>query len=119
MPTWSSSSDTRLIASDLLRSKWASSASLICRPIVRTGFRLVIGSWKIIAMSRPRIRRSSRSERLKRSRSPSVAVPLVIRPARGRMPRSASEVTLFPQPDSPTMPSVSPGAMSKEMPLTA
>src|SRR5436853_2984794 len=31
----------------------------------------------------------------------------------------ASEVTLFPQPDSPTIPSVSPGAMSKEIPLTA
>src|SRR4051794_12245373 len=35
------------------------------------------------------------------------------------MPRIASEVTLFPHPDSPTMPSVSPGAMSKDTPLTA
>src|SRR5205823_1140976 len=34
-------------------------------------------------------------------------------------PSSASDVTLLPQPDSPTMPSVSPAAMSKEMPLTA
>ena len=28
-------------------------------------------------------------------------------------------MTLFPQPDSPTIPSVSPGAMSKETPSTA
>ena len=35
------------------------------------------------------------------------------------MPSSASDVTLFPQPDSPTIPSVSPGAMSNEIPLTA
>ena len=46
-------------------------------------------------------------------------VPRVTRPARGRMPSSASEVTLLPQPDSPTIPSVSPGAMSNEIPLTA
>ena len=31
----------------------------------------------------------------------------------------ASDVTLLPQPDSPTMPRVSPGATSNEIPLTA
>ena len=36
--------------------KCVSSASRICRPIVSTGFSDVIGSWKIIAISRPRIR---------------------------------------------------------------
>ena len=36
-------------------------------------------------------------------------------PPRGRMPRIASAVTLLPQPDSPTIPSVSPGAMSNEI----
>jgi hypothetical protein len=41
------------------------------------------------------------------------------RPFRARIPRIASAVTLLPEPDSPTIPSVSPGAMSKEMPLTA
>ena len=42
-------------ASAALRSipKCVSSASRICRPIVSTGFRLVIGSWKIIAISLP------------------------------------------------------------------
>ena len=35
---------------------------MICRPIVSTGLSEVIGSWKIIAMSRPRISRISSSE---------------------------------------------------------
>ena len=48
-----------------------------------------------------------------------IALPPVTRPFRARMPRRASEVTLLPHPDSPTIPSVSPGAMSKEIPLTA
>jgi hypothetical protein len=35
------------------------SISLIWNPTVKQGFRLVIGSWKIIAMSLPRIERRS------------------------------------------------------------
>src|ERR671934_1342399 len=89
------------------------------RPIVSTGFRLVIGSWKIIAICRPRTRRSARWLSRRRSRPSKVAEPERTRPARGRRPRSASAVTLFPQPDSPTMPSVSPGPMSNEIPFTA
>ena len=45
----------------------SSSASLIWRPIVSTGLSEVIGSWKIIAMSLPRIRRISSSFSLSRS----------------------------------------------------
>ena len=75
--------------SAVLRSmpKWVSSASRICRPIVSTGFRLVIGSWKIIAISWPRTLRSSRVARAQQvaavEQSPSRATT---RPARGRMP---------------------------------
>src|SRR6266704_1514589 len=47
------------------------------------------------------------------------AAPDSTRPLRASKPRIASDVTLFPHPDSPTIPSVSPGAMSNEMPLTA
>ena len=119
MPTRLSSSAARSFASFLSRSKWVSRASLIWRPIVSTGFRLVIGSWKIIAMSRPRILRSASSGSVRRSRPSNIAVPAVTLPARERMPSRAREVTLFPQPDSPTMPSVSPGAMSNVIPLTA
>ena len=35
---------------------------MICSPIERTGLSEVIGSWKIIEMSRPRISRISSSE---------------------------------------------------------
>ena len=37
----------------------------------------------------------------------------------GRRPMVASAVTDLPDPDSPTMPSTSPGAMEKSMPRTA
>src|ERR1041384_4080104 len=119
MPTWSSSSVARMSAAFLFMPKCVSSASRICRPIVSTGFNDVIGSWKIIAISLPRILRSSLSRSVSRSRPPKSVVPPVTRPARGRMPSSESAVTLLPQPDSPTMPSVSPAATSNEMPLTA
>src|SRR5438128_2719932 len=99
--------------------KCVSSASRICRPIVNTGLSDVIGSWKIIAISLPRTDRSARSLRRSKSRPPKFACPDSTRPFRERRPRIASDVTLLPHPDSPTMPSVSPGAMSKEIPLTA
>ena len=35
--------------------RWMVRGSVICRPILRTGLSEVIGSWKIMAMSRPRI----------------------------------------------------------------
>ncbi len=48
-------------------SRWAMIVSIICSSMVSTGLRLVIGSWKIIAMSRPRIDRSSSSRSVVRS----------------------------------------------------
>ena len=42
--------------------RWTRSDSVICRPIFITGLSDVIGSWKIIAISRPQIRRRSRSD---------------------------------------------------------
>src|SRR5919202_3352756 len=119
MPTRSRSSAARALAAFRLRPKCVSSGSRSWRPIVSTGFRLVIGSWKIIAICRPRTRRSARWLSRRRSRPSKVADPERTRPARGRRPRSASAVTLSPQPDSPTMPSVSPGPMSNEIPFTA
>src|SRR5919201_1224568 len=119
MPT--RSSDSAAVFSASLRSmpKCVSSASRICRPIVSTGFNDVIGSWKIIAISRPRMRRSARSLWRIRSAPSNTAVPDSTRPLRASRPRMASDVTLFPHPDSPTIPSVSPDAMSNEIPFTA
>ena len=42
--------------------RWMNSGSMICSPIDRTGLSEVIGSWKIMEMSRPRISRISSSE---------------------------------------------------------
>ncbi len=99
---------------------WSITASEIWSPIVNTGFRLVIGSWKIIAMSLPRTWRISSSLSPSRSRPSNMISPVGIS-AGGTSSRRMidSDVTLFPQPDSPTMPSVSPGMIEKLTPSTA
>ena len=68
MPTSRSSSTARARACVLAHPEWMSSGSMICRPIGSTGLSEVIGSWKIIAMSRPRSSRISSSDRSSRSR---------------------------------------------------
>ena len=52
----------------LVMPRWMNSGSMICSPIVRTGLSEVIGSWKIIEMSRPRTSRISSSESSSRLR---------------------------------------------------
>jgi hypothetical protein len=79
-----------------------------CSPIVVTGFSDVIGSWKIIATWRPRRSRIASSLRWSRSIPSNVDLPADDRPAGLASSRKmASEVTLLPQPDSPTIPSSS------------
>ena len=85
-----------------------SSGSITCSPIERTGLSEVIGSWKIIAMSRPRISRISSAESASRSRPSNVMLPLVTRPVLASSRMIASEETDLPQPDSPTMATISP-----------
>ena len=59
MPTSCSSSSARALACASVIFRWMNSGSMICSPIERTGLSEVIGSWKIIEMSRPRISRIS------------------------------------------------------------
>src|SRR4051794_40788327 len=95
-------------------------ASVIWWPMVSTGVRLVIGSWKIMAMRLPRIARIAPSSRVSRSVPSKCTEPRTVRPSRGGKRRMIeSAVTLLPQPDSPTMPSVSPGETSNDTPSTA
>ena len=95
-------------------------ASAICLPTFMTGFRLVIGSWKIIAMSLPRTARMSASFRVRRSLSPSMSDPSTTLPGGSGMRRiSDRAATVLPEPDSPTMPIVSPRSSVKLTPLTA
>ena len=57
------------------------SGSMICSPIFSTGLSEVIGSWKIMAISRPRMRRISSSERFRSSAA--VEADLTLGDARG------------------------------------
>ena len=92
----------------------------IWRLMVSTGLSDVIGSWKIIAMSLPRIPRTSSSFIFRMSWPSNMTWPSTILPGGCGMRRmSDSAVTLLPQPDSPTMPSVSPAATWNETPSTA
>ena len=95
-------------------------ASRIWSPMVSTGLSVIIGSWKTIAMRRPRTRRSASF-----GQADELAALEPDRAGRrcgraGRRARGAkSPVTLLPEPDSPTRPSTSPRASEKETPSTA
>ena len=93
-------------------------ASTIWSPTVNTGFSAVIGSWKIMAMSLPRIFRKSFGSAPINSLPSKVTLPVTTADL-GSSPMMASEVTDFPEPDSPTTASTSPGRTSKLVPRTA
>ena len=87
---------------------------MICVPIVSVGLSDVIGSWKIIAISRPRTSSSFLSESFVRSRPSNITEPeTIFAGGFGIRPMIESAVTDFPQPDSPTIPSVSPFSIEK------
>ena len=88
--------------------------------MVSTGLRELIGSWKIIEISAPRTLSNRFSFRESRSRSPYRTSPAVTRPGGfGTRPITDSALTLFPDPDSPTMASVSPSCSVYVTPSTA
>src|SRR5207344_2830564 len=88
--------------------------------MVSDGLSEVIGSWKIIEICRPRIFSISRSLFLSRSWPSKRISPLTISPGGdGIKRRIDSEVTLLPQPVSPTMPKVSLADREKERSRTA
>src|SRR5829696_8021274 len=96
-----------------------SRTSVTCRPTGTTGFSDDRGSWKIIAMSRPRRSRIAFSSSPSRLVPSKLATPSTLLPRLGSRPMIASDVTDLPQPDSPTRPTVWPGRTSKLMPSTA
>ena len=81
IPTISRSSIARFRASTLDTFLWARIVSTICSSIVRTGLSEVIGSWKIIAMSRPRMSRTSSSRSSTMFWPSNMTRPPSIRPA--------------------------------------
>src|SRR6266542_5027384 len=88
--------------------------------MVSTGFNDVIGSWKIIEMASPRTLRISASGSSSRSRPSKITRPPTVRPGGDAIRRRIdSDVTLLPQPDSPTTASVSPRPTENDTPSTA
>ena len=92
--------------SSLLTSSCTASASPIWLPIVWSGEKEVIGSWKIMPMRLPRIDMNSfeRGESFARSTLPTALSlnwisPPVMCAVRGRMPRIACAVTDLPEPE--------------------
>ncbi len=107
-------------AASALTSRCARMPSISWSPMVKAGLSEVIGSWKIIAMRLPRRARISSGVSVARSLPSKRTVPALMRPwPLGSRPMMDSEVTLLPQPDSPTMPSVRPAATEKLTPSTA
>src|SRR5436190_1970836 len=88
--------------------------------MVSTGFNDVIGSWKIMEMASPRTLRISASGSSSRSRPSKITRPATVRPGGDAIRRRIdSDVTLLPQPDSPTTASVSPRSTENDTPSTA
>ena len=101
------------------RPRWISRASLICLPTFMTGLSEDCGCWKIMAMRLPRILRISSLGMVSRSRPSKMTSPASTRPGSVMRPRMESDVTDFPQPDSPTRPRTSFFETLKSMPVTA
>ena len=119
-PTSSSRPTARSRAAVRERDWWMRSASVSWNPIVITGLSAVIASWKIIPIDLPLTDRICRFDMRSRSRPSNIAVPPTMRPGGcGTRPSNAMTLTLLPEPDSPTIPRVSPGWTSKLTPSTA
>ena len=120
MRTSSSTSIARARAASLDKSECAWIASTIWRPMRCTGFSEVIGSWRTIAMRPPRSNRRSLAGKPSTSRPSKTSRSALTRPGgEGTRPISDSEVTLLPQPDSPTRPTERARPTEKLMPSTA
>src|SRR5215204_526278 len=120
MPTSRSTCTVFSWASLLERFWWMRIASRIWLPTVKTGFRLVMGSWKIMAMSLPLISCIRLSGVLSRSwPSKRISPSGYSVGGLGLSCMMERAVTLLPLPDSPTIPRVSPASSENETPSTA
>ena len=120
MPTSESISTARACACARVMPRWISRGSVSWRPTVSTGFSEVIGSWKIMPISRPRTLRISSSGSARRFRPLKRISPSTMRPAGADTSRiTESALTDLPQPDSPTSATVSPLRTFHDTPSTA
>ena len=118
-PAAASVSTTLRSTSLRVASPWASSVSATCVPILATGFRFDIGSCGTSPIDAPRMPRITLSGAPTRSSPSKRMLPLVTLPLPGSSPMTAIAVVDLPEPDSPTIASVSPAARSRSTPSTA
>ena len=119
MPTRPRASRARRHAASWPASSCARIASIIWVSMRRTGFSVIIGSWKIMAMRDPRSRASAGSPAATRSWPSKTMRPAVMRPGSSIRPMMEKPVTDLPDPDSPTRPRISPRRRARSMPSTA
>ena len=119
MPTEPSNPMAVFFASLLDRPRVCLMVSVTCRPIRTTGLSDVIGSWKIIAISVDQSRERSLRWRFVSSRPSKITCPVVSRFRVGSSPMMDRAKTVFPDPDSPTSPSVRPFSSVNDTPSTA
>ena len=93
--------------------------SAIWYSTVLVGFRLVMGSWKIMETTLPRIDSICFSERVLISSPWTLTVPFTKPGGEGISRRIDKPVVVLPAPVSPTRPMVSPLASLKLTPLRA
>ncbi len=101
------------------RSPWTRRDSAICSPTLYAGFKVVIGSWKTMAMSFPRKSLISAWDRVRSSLSSNLMEPLTIRPGGGTSLIIERRHALLPHPDSPTIARMSPFPRTRSTSRTA
>ena len=106
--TFSSISIARFFRSSFESSVCRRRASSTCQPIFFTGFKEVIGSWNIIPISFPWNLRSVLRSQSRRFTPSNRISPLFFMSFLLRSPAIASALIDFPEPDSPTSPTISP-----------
>ena len=87
--------------------------SAICDPTRRTGLSAVIGSWKIIAIPVPNSLRTCAGLIAVSSLPSKITVPSRRTLEPDSSPIAARDMTVFPEPDSPTMPILTLSGISK------
>ena len=117
-PASSSSSMARAWAFDPEAMPLARSDSLIWWPTFHTGLRFDIGSCGTRPISAPRRAVIRRLDAWVMSSPSKVIVPPVTWPPPGSSPMIECASVDLPEPDSPTMATVSPGKMSRSTPNT-
>jgi len=119
MPARDSSSAALAVAADRDTDRsWTRIASATCQPTVNDGLSAVIGSWNTMAIWEPRSFLRWAADSSRRDVPPTLMSP-VHAAVGGSSPMAAIAVIDLPDPDSPTIATISPGETDSDTPSTA